>query len=262
MSIFRKNSAIDMLRALIIDDEAHQRQTIRKMTDQCCPNVLILGEAGSVASGVEAVRKYNPDLIFLDIKMDDGTGFDLLERLQPVDFKVIFITAWDKYAIKAFRFSALDYLLKPLDPDDLMHAVLKARDIVQQDFNVQLNTLKEHLQEQDKSKKKIIIRTADTIFLVNVNEIVFGHSDSNYTQIKLSDGKSILVSCTLKEYEELLSDYGFFRVHKSYLINMRYITSFEKAEGGTVILRGKERIPVASRKRDLLLDMFDQLADT
>lgn len=250
-----------MLRALIIDDEAHQRQTIKKMVTQHCPNVQLLGEADDVGSGVVAVRNYHPDLVFLDIKMDDGTGFDLLEQLQPVDFKVIFITAWDKYAIKAFRFSALDYLLKPVDPDDLIHAIKKAQDIVQHDFNIQLSTLKEHLQEQDISRKKIIIRTLDSIFLIGVKDIVYAHSDSNYTQINLADGKRILVSATLKDYDEMLTGYGFFRAHKSYLINMTYITSFEKTDGGMVVLRGKEKIPVASRKRDLLLEMFDRLAD-
>jgi two-component system LytT family response regulator len=250
-----------MLRAIIIDDESHTRHTIRKLLTDNCPTIDIVAEANSVTSGVEAIKNYNPDLVFLDIKMDDGTGFDLLEKLKPVDFKVIFITAWDNYAIKAFKFSALDYLLKPVDIDELTEAVKKAGDIEQKDFITQLDNLSEHIHNQDKSLKKIIIRNADSISLVSVKDIVYCESDSNYTTVHLSGQQKIVVSSTLKEYEELLTDYGFFRVHKSFLINLRCIARFEKAEGGTVILENDTRIPVASRKRELFLEMLNRLAE-
>jgi two-component system LytT family response regulator len=260
MTIFRKKYEIEMLRSVIIDDEPHMRQTIRKMLGMYCPGVSIVAEADGVASGVGAIKKHQPNLIFLDIKMDDGTGFDLLEQLRPIDFKVIFITAWDQYAIKAFRFSALDYLLKPLDPDDLVKAVAKAGESEQHEFNTQLDNMHEHLNTQDKSKKKIIIRTLESIFLVPVSDIVYCESDGNYTSVYLASGKKIMVSGTLKEYEEILGEYGFFRVHKSYLINLKHISSFERADGGYVILGSDTQIPVASRKRELLLEMFDRLA--
>jgi two-component system, LytTR family, response regulator len=250
-----------MLRAIIIDDEAHTRQNIRKMITQHCPDVNIIAEADGVATGVAAIRDYHPDLIFLDIKMEDGTGFDLLQKLKPVDFKVIFITAWDNYAIQAFKFSAVDYLLKPLDPDDLTDAVKKAGNVIQKDFNTQLENLHEHIESQDKRHKKIIIRTSDKIFLVSIGDLLFCESEGNYTTIWLTDNQSILASNSLKEYEDMLKDYGFFRVHKSYLINMKYITRFEKAEGGSVVLEGEIRIPVASRKKEMLLEMFDRLAE-
>jgi two-component system LytT family response regulator len=261
MSIFRKNIALEMQRAIIIDDEAHTRHTIRKMLADNCPALTIVAEANSVSSGVEAIKNHKPDLIFLDIKMDDGTGFDLLEKLKPIDFKIVFITAYNQYAIKAFKFSALDYLLKPVDVDDLAQAVKKAGESQQKDFNTQLNNLNEHIHSQDKNLKKIIVRNANSISLIAVKDIVYCESDSNYTNIYLSQQQKIMVSATLKEYEELLIDYGFFRVHKSYLINLRYITRFEKAEGGTVILVNDIRIPVASRKKDMLLEMFNRLAE-
>jgi two-component system LytT family response regulator len=260
MSIFRKKLEIEMLRSLVIDDEPHMRQTIRKMLDMYCPNVSIVAEAGGVASGVAEIKKHQPDLIFLDIKMDDGTGFDLLEQLKPIDFKVIFITAWDQYAIKAFRFSALDYLLKPLDPDDLVQAVEKAGKSEQQNFNMQLENLKEHLNAKGQSRKKIIIRTMESVFLVPLADIVYCESDGNYTSVYLVNDKKIMISCTLKDYEEMLSDHGFFRVHKSFLINIIHISRFDKADGGFVILTNDIKVPVASRKRDLLLEMFDRLA--
>jgi two-component system, LytTR family, response regulator len=250
-----------MLRAIIIDDEAHTRQNIRKMITLHCPDVNIIAEADAVSSGVEAIRNFHPDLIFLDIKMEDGTGFDLLEQLKPVDFKVIFITAWDNYAIRAFKFSAIDYLLKPLDPDDLTSAVEKAGKVMQKDFNTQLENLHEHIESQDKRHKKIIIRTSDKIFLVSISDLLCCESEGNYTTIRLTGNRSILASNSLKEYEDMLKDYGFFRVHKSYLINMKYITRFEKAEGGSVVLEGEVKIPVASRKKEMLLEMFDRLAE-
>jgi two-component system LytT family response regulator len=251
-----------MLRTLIVDDEEHMRQTLEKMVDRFCPNVKILGEANGVASGVKAIRKHHPDLVLLDIKMKDGTGFDLLNQLQPVDFKVIFITAYDNYAIKAFRFSAIDYLLKPVDPDELVEAIRKAENTVQHDFNTQLQTLEENMETKDDSGKKIILKTLDNIYLVKIKDINYCESESSYTAIYLQNGKRILVSNTLKDYDDMLKDYGFYRVHKSFLVNVRNIERFEKAEGGFVVLENECKVPVASRKRDELLEMFERLAQT
>jgi two-component system LytT family response regulator len=249
-----------MLRTIIIDDEDHQRLTIEKMVKLHCRNVSIVNQSDSVQSGVDAIKKYKPDLVLLDIKMDDGTGFDLLDRLHPIDFKVIFITAYDQYAIKAFRLSAIDYLLKPLDPDELVQAVEKAENLIQKDFITQLDNLKEHLTSEDKTNKKIIIKTYDNIHLVPIKEILYCESDSGYTSFYLTSDQKIMVSSSLKDYEEMLADDGFFRVHKTYLINLRFIRRFEKAEGGSVVLNGEIKIPVASRKREHLLEMFERIS--
>lgn len=251
-----------MLRTIIIDDEAHMRQTLEKVVKDYCPNVKLVAKAGGVKTGLEAIKKYHPDLILLDIKLDDGTGFDILKQIEPVDFKVIFITAYDQYAIKAFKFSALDYLLKPIDPNDLMIAVNKAEKLVVKELNIQLDTLEENMQSDSKSNKKIILKTFDNIHLLKVRDIIFCQSDNNYTRFHLLDGSMILVSNTLKEYDEMLREYGFFRVHQSFLINLVHVNRFEKSEGGSIILVNEHKVPVASRKREQLLELFERITSS
>ena len=251
-----------MLKTIIIDDEAHVRQTLEKTITKYCTNIELVAMADCVESGVETIRKFNPDLILLDIQLPDGTGFDILKKLVPVDFKVIFITAYDKYAIQAFKFSAIDYLLKPIDPYDLRDAINRAEKMHQNNFDTQLKNFQESIENtSDTNKKKIILKTQENIHLVKVRDINFCESDSSYTIVHLLDGKKIMVSNTLKEYDELLHNHGFFRVHKSYLINVSHIKRFEKAEGGYVVLENGNKIPVASRKRADLLAMFERLTD-
>ncbi len=249
-----------MLRTIIIDDEAHMRQTLEKMVGSFCPNIKMVATADSVKSGVEKIGNLHPDLILLDIKMKDGTGFDLLKQLQPVDFKVIFITAYNQYAIKAFKFSAIDYLLKPVDPDELTEAVNKVESVMQKDFNTQLGALEENILSQDKANRKIILKTMDNVHLVKTRNINYCESEGSYCAIHLLNGKKILVSNVLKDYDELLKDAGFYRVHKSFLINIRHIERFEKADGGYVVLENEIKVPVASRKREELMEMFERLA--
>ena len=250
-----------MLRTIIIDDEAHMRQTLEKMVGRFCPNIKLVAIANGVENGVEKIRNHHPDLILLDIKMKDGTGFDLLKQLQPVDFKVIFITAYDQYAIKAFKFSAIDYILKPVDPDELAEAVNKAEKIKLKDFSTQLDNLDEQMHTQDKLNKKIILKTLDNIHLIKIRNINYCESEGSYCAIHLLNGKKIVASNVLKDYDELLKDAGFYRVHKSFLINMRHIERFEKADGGYVVLENEIRVPVASRKREELMEMFERLAE-
>jgi len=250
-----------MLRTLIIDDEAHFRETIGNMLKLHCPNAKLIGQADGVKSGVEAIKKYHPDLILLDIKMKDGTGFDLLEKIDNIDFKVIFITAYDQYAIKAFKFSALDYLLKPVESVELKEAIDNADKINQKEVTTQLNTLANNLRTNDQTKKKIILKTFNNVYLVKVKEIVYIESDGRYSTLFLESGENVIVSFTLKHYQEMLIDYGFFRVHKSYLINLNHIRRFEKAEGGHVILTNDAKVPVASRKRDQLMEMFSKITE-
>ncbi|MCD4682403.1 MAG: LytTR family DNA-binding domain-containing protein [Bacteroidales bacterium] len=250
-----------MLRTIIIDDEAHMRQTLEKLVKQFCPNIKLVATADGVKTGVEAIKKYNPDLILLDIKMNDGTGFDLLKQLEPVDFKVIFITAYNQYAIKAFKFSALDYLLKPVDPDELAEAVNRAEQLVLKELHKQLGVLANNMQTENSSLKKIILKTFDNIHLVKIQDIIYCKSEGSYTVIYISGGKKIMVSNTLKDYDEILSEYGFFRSHKSYLINLIHIDRFEKADGGTIVLNNEIKLPVASRKKDQLLEMFERISE-
>lgn len=250
-----------MLRTIIIDDEESVRKTLEKLVKRYCTNVKIVGEGSGVESGVKAIKKQHPDLILLDIKMEDGSGFDLLKQLEPVDFKVIFVTAYDQYAIKAIKFSALDYLLKPVDPDDLTKAINKAEKLMVDELNQQLDVLADNMQTGDREKKKIILKTFDNIHLVKLNDIVYCEADDNYTIFHLLNKKTILISATLKEYDEMLTEFGFFRAHKSYLINLVHIERFEKAEGGAVILANEIKLPVASRKKEQLMEMLHRITE-
>jgi len=261
MVIFKRLFQSEVLRAVLIDDEVLMRRSIEKMLHEHCPEIKLVDQADSVRSGVAAVKKHHPDLVLLDIKMDDGTGFDLLKQLEPVDFKIIFITAYDEYAIRAIKFSALDYLLKPVDPEELHRAVTKAEKLVVKELNAQLSVLSENMQQGNASMKKIILKTYDAVHLVRVKDIVYCESDENYTTFHLADSSRIITSRTLKEYEEILGDTGFFRAHKSYLVNLSCITRFEKAEGGSLVLNNVIRVPVSSRKREFLLELLNRISN-
>jgi len=256
---FRKKSELNMLRTIIIDDEPHVRKTLARMVEEECSNVILLKSADGVKSGLKAINEQNPDLVLLDIQMDDGTGFDLLKKAEPINFKVIFITAFDQYAIQAFKFSAIDYLLKPVDPEDLVQAVNRAEQMVQEDFSTQLKVLDDNLKTQETKGKKIILRTSETVHLLKVNDISYCESDMSYTQFYLADGQKILVSRTLKEFEDMLKEFGFFRVHKSFLVNLFAISKFEKADGGYLVMENNDRVPVATRKKDELMELFERL---
>ncbi|MCB2222038.1 MAG: LytTR family DNA-binding domain-containing protein [Bacteroidetes bacterium] len=250
-----------MLRTIIIDDEKHIRESLSEMLKKHCPNVKLIDTAAGVKSGLEAINKYHPDLILLDIKMKDGTGFDLLEQIDNISFKIIFITAYDQYAIKAFKFSALDYLLKPVNSQELKEAVDKAENLSQQEINTKLNTLTGNLNTNDQAKKKIILKTFDNVYLVRVGDIIYAESDNRYTTLYLESGEKVIVSHVLKHYQEMLEEYGFYRVHKSFLINLEYIYRFEKADGGYVVMSQGTKVPVASRKREELLKLFERISE-
>lgn len=258
---FIQNHKHSMLGTLIIDDEKHIRESLSEMLKKHCPNVKLLGTASGVKSGLEAIEKYNPDLILLDIKMKDGTGFDLLEQIDTISFKIIFITAYDQYAIKAFKFSALDYLLKPVNSDELKEAVGKAKELNLKEVKTKLEILTGNLNTEDQSRKKIILKTFDNVYLVRIGEIIYAESNDRYTILYLESGEKVMVSNVLKHYQEMLEEYGFFRAHKSYLINLECIHRFEKADGGYVILSQGTRVPVASRKREELMRLFEKISE-
>ncbi len=254
---------------MMADDDPDDREFVRDAFEHCgFDGEFRVVEDGaelldylSCSSGSGSQEDYPlPDLILLDIELDDGTGFDLLDQLHTIDFKIIFITAYDQFALKAFRFSALDYLLKPLDPDDLVRAVAKISDIRQQDFHVQLANLKEHLDSADRDQKKIIIKTHNHIHLIPVKEILYCQSDNNYVTFFLTNKNEIVASANLRDFEEILAESGFFRVHKSYLVNLEFVRRLEKAQGGFVFLEGELKIPVALRKRPELFKKLERLS--
>jgi two-component system, LytTR family, response regulator len=256
---FEGTKTREMLRTVIIDDEAHVRETLTRLLVMHCPQVKVVGEAFSVASGLKIIKDLNPQLVLLDIKMDDGSGFDLLRQIEVIDFKVIFITAYEKYAVQAFKFAAIDFLLKPVNPEELADAVMRAENLVQEHFNSQLQAMQENLRTDIRQKKKIVLKTLDNIFLVDMQDITHCESDGCYTTVHFSHDDKIIISKNLGEFEEMLGESGFYRVHKSYLINLVHIKRFEKQEGGYIILTGGDKVPVASRKREELLELFEKL---
>ncbi len=249
-----------MLKAIVIDDiEAIRKKNIA-IIKSSCPNIAVIGQADSVESGVKIIQQLSPDIVFLDVEMPDGTGFELLNKLKPINFKVIFITGYEDFAIKAFRFSAIDYLLKPLDSNDLVEAVKKAEDSLGKEiFDMKLHNLFSNL-ERPKNLQKLILKTADKIYSINIQDIVNCESDKNYTTFHFINAPKLIVSTNLKEYETLLSPHNFFRTHKSHLINMAYFDHFIKSEGGnTIVMKNKTAIPLSVRKKEEFLILLENL---
>ncbi|GAA4767532.1 MULTISPECIES: LytR/AlgR family response regulator transcription factor [Flavobacterium] len=249
-----------MLRAVIIDDIENIRKKNSTIIKMNCPSVTLIGEADSVASGVTLIKQLSPDLVFLDVEMPDGTGFDLLQKLKPFSFKVIFITGYEDFAVKAFRFSAIDYLLKPLDPDDLVEAVKKAESSLSKEvFDMKLSNLFANL-ERPKNLQNLILKTADRIYSVNIQDIVNCESDKNYTTFHFINAPKLIVSTNLKEYETLLTPHNFFRTHQSHLINMAYFDHFIKTDGGnTIVMKNKITIPLSVRKKEEFMLLLENL---
>ncbi len=250
-----------MLHVLIIDDEPHICDSLNKLLVRHCPDVVVSGTANSVATGITAILDLHPDLVLLDIQMADGTGFDLLNALPVIDFKIIFVTAFDQFAVQAFRFSAVDYLLKPVNPEFLAEAVTRAGKQIREHQDLEIQALRENLKNIDSQHKKIIMKTAENVYLLNMQDIVCCESDNNYTSVHFINGEKIVVSKTLKEYDEMLVGCGFYRVHKSFLINLAHIKRFEKQEGGYIVLINEMKIPVASRKREEMIELMERMAE-
>ncbi len=262
MPIFNENSGGKLLRTLIIDDEAPVRNTLTGLLKKTCPRVKIVGEADGVENGLKAIRERSPDLVLLDIKMNDGTGFDLLKHFDNIPFRIIFITAYGEFALRAFEFAAVDYLLKPVNPEKLVTAVERAGQLKQTEFNIQLEALKENLADPGRQDKKIILKTQESIFLCHINDIIHCASDGSYTVFEILDGQSIMVSRILKEYEALLSGSGFLRVHRSHLVNLRHIKRFDRQGGGQLVMSNGCEVPVSTTGRERLLELFDELTGT
>ena len=240
-----------MINAILIDDVERARAALRADLEDHCPEIRVIGEAEGVETGIAAIKKLKPDVVFLDIQMEDGTGFDLLEGLGRPDqsqFKVIFTTALNEHAIRAFKFSAVDYLLKPIDPDDLVKAVEKivAEKKAQEKQSSPYDLLLENIRQiKHSSVKKIALNTQEKVHIVAINEIVHCESHSNYTLFHLIGNQKILVTKTMKEFEELLSEYDFLRVHHSHLINMEFLKEYVKIDGGYAIMNDNSQVPVS-----------------
>jgi two-component system LytT family response regulator len=249
-----------MIKAIIIDDEAHCiRRLSTLLEENCKENIQLLGSFQSAEEGLAAIIKLQPSLIFLDVQMNGQTGFDLLKKIQPINFEVIFTTAYEKYAVQAFKFSAIDFLLKPIDPDDLLQAITKvANKISGNEMSRKLDALFHNLKNAHEPKK-ISIRTLDGLTFLDINDIIRCQSNINYTTIYLKTNQKITVSKTLKEFEELLSDYNFYRVHNSHLINLAYIKKYNKGKGGVVAMSDHSEVEVSSRRKEGFLKKLSEI---
>jgi len=248
-----------MIRILIIDDEPNIREMLSNIMGNWCPEAQVVGIAEGVQQGFDAINRLHPDLVLLDIRMNDGTGFDLLKKFSEPGFRVIFITAYEEFALEAIKSSALDYILKPVDPEELINAIRKADKNYFTDSTKQIQALLENLNPVQKEPRKIILKTAENIHLVKTSEISYLESDKGYTTFYLKNGEKILLSKTIKDYEDLLQTEGFIRIHKSYLVNRNDIKRFDKEDGGYVVMENNSRVPVSSRKKDLLLNLLDDI---
>jgi two-component system LytT family response regulator len=249
-----------IFRALIIDDVDNSRITLAHDLKQYCPQVHVIGEAEGVKSGIAAIQEKRPDVVFLDIQMGDGTGFDLLNQLKEITFQVIFTTALDSYGIKAIKFSALDYLLKPIDTDELIRAVAKLeQNLKAKHVSESIGILLENMREgKGTSSKRIALHSLEKVHLISIDDIIRCESQGAYTIFHLKNKEQILATKNLKEFENILDEHSFIRVHHSHLINFVYLKEYVKKDGGYAIMIDKSEVPVSFRKRNNLLDMIGE----
>lgn len=251
------------MKVLIIDNDSSIREGLSSLLRKLCPQISEINEADGVATGLKAIDDVKPEIVFLDVEMDDGNGFDLVQKLGSYNFQLIFITAHNKYAVNAFKFSAIDFLLKPIDPMDLVLSINKAiSQKKNRDLEHQVKLLEESLQNINSLKiqdRKIALNDGNVIHYIKVNDIIYCQADGSYTVFHLMNSKKIMVSKLLKEYEDLFSDFSFLRTHHSYLINTSKISKFDKADGGKLIMEENHSVPVSARKKEQVLDILGKL---
>ncbi len=248
-----------MIRCVIVEDEEMARKVLKSLLAQYCQDVMVCAEADDIVSGKNMIETFHPDLVFLDIEMPGGSGFKLLSSIEDKDFEVVFITAYEQFAIKAIRHDALDYILKPIDPKELVAAVEKVKEAkYKKTLKKQYDSLLKNLDPEQLVVRKISLSTADKIHLINVDDIIRCESDNYYTIIFFKDGTSLMVSKTLKEIDQKLEEYDFVRTHKSHLVNMRCIKNFIKDEM-MVVMTDDTKVPVSKRKKERILEVINNL---
>lgn len=249
-----------MINAVIVDDEQHCIDRLQRLLEQLPGKpVTITHTASTVADGIRVIQQYRPDLVFLDVQLQDQTSFDLLEQLPAKDFDIIFTTAFDQYAVKAFRFSAVDYLTKPIDVAELQEALTKIIDKNEKSGMAdRMDNLLHNLKTMQGNSKRICVPVLNGLVFVNVSDIIRCQSEVNYTHLFLLGKQKLLVSKTLKEFDDLLTEYNFFRVHNSHLVNLAYVKSYTKGKGGYITMSDNTAIEVSTRRKD---DFLKKLAE-
>jgi two-component system LytT family response regulator len=248
-----------MIRCILIDDEKNALEMMEWLLKTYCPEVEIVAMCNSSEQGVEIINRLKPDLVFLDIEMPNMNGFDMLEKFETISFDVVFCTAYDQFAIKAFKYSALDYLLKPVDPDDLKAAVKRIQQKrsapSRQQFDLLLQTMK---QGNKTTPQRVALTTGDGLIFVPTSDIIYCEAESNYTNVVLSGGKKILVSKVLKDIDEVLSGPDFYRVHSSFLININRIKKLVRGDGGYIVMDNDAIVNISRSKRQDFMEMFEK----
>lgn len=253
------------LRAIIVEDEAASRETLRNYVGSYCPNVEIVAECAEIQTAEKEIKKLQPDFIFLDVEMPFGTGFDLLEKFAEISFEVVFVTAYSQYAIQALNLSASYYIMKPIDIDDLIAAVEKvAQNVAKSNGNGTESAAKgsndankalllQNIKQQNPHEHRISLPTLDGFELVKIGEILRCKAVDNYTEFHLLNGEKKLICKTLKHYDEILSPYGFFRTHKSHLVNLSQVRGYKKGSGGYAVMNDQSEVEIASRRKSAFL---------
>lgn len=247
-----------MIKAIIVDDELGARESLSKMVEKNCKQIQVLAKADSMLSAYEAIINFKPDLVFLDVEMPNGNAFDLLEKLGSIDFDIIFTTAYDHYAIKGIKYSAIDYILKPIDPEELMLAVQRFEEKKGQKnmLDKKIQALLSNVKPENKLKK-VGLPDGEGLIFINLSEIIRCDSDGNYTFFILTSGKKIIASRTLGEYEQMFADDNFFRVHRSHLVNLQHVKKYIKGEGGYVVMSDNSQVEVSRRNK---IDFLERLS--
>lgn len=249
-----------MIKTIVIEDEQKSRELLAMLIEKNCPQLELVAVAKNVKEGVEMINSLNPDLVFLDISMPDGTGFDLLEQVHGKKFEIIFSTATDKHALKAIKYSACDYLLKPIDIDELKAAVEKVA--LKKNASPSMDNLQfliQQFKKADDNYQKITLPTGNAYEIVNIKDIIRCEADASYTHFYLVGGKKLMVSASLKHYEDLLPESDFIRVHHQHLINMNHVARYLKQDGGYAVMTDDTKIEISRRKKDAFMERLNKI---
>ena len=247
-----------MIKVIIIEDDVRSVDLISRTVESYLANVTIAASTGNSKTGIGLINEHEPDVVLVDIRLPDGSGFELIDHFGKPDFKVIFLSAYADYAIKAIKYNAIDYLLKPLREEELAQAIRKADDLIRYEEKLHAKALGESINNLDKTHR-MVLKSADQVHIINTDDIIHIEADGNYSTFYLIDGRKIVISKSSKEFEEMLIDQGFHRIHKSHIVNINRMSYFDKADGGTLVMCNGDKVPVASRKREMLMELFDGL---
>jgi two-component system LytT family response regulator len=239
-----------MLTAVIVEDEELARENLKLLIEEFCPNVNVVAAEDNIEDGIQAINQFLPDILFLDIKIQRSTGFDLLRRFDSVGFEIIFTTAYAEFAIEAIKFSAIDYLLKTIDLNDLKEAVSKVeKKNTNDNLTQKIEALFHNLNRKTEDSPKLAVPSTNGLTIIHVKDILYCEAEGNYTKIHLTKGPSLLICKTLKEYDVILSKFNFFRIHHGFLVNLNEINNYVRGEGGYVVMTNKKEIDVSKRKK-------------